>query len=302
MSVWEHVRGSEIAGQSLFVEITDQHSRFDALAVELKATQRGKLEAIGLPNPEIPTNPLFDRHENIVAVADRFAAIANPDVILDISCFPKRFFFPFVKRLVSRNQIRNLLVTYTIPGSYFDGTLAEDHRPLANLPLFGSDEYPEPRAEVAIISIGFVPLGITELVDPERQDVEFKFLFPFPPGPPYFQRNWKFVDQLERTLPLRSEPIRVEANNVSDTFDHIRELTGHGSRAAVFAPYGPKPMSLAMCLYAINTGSPVFYTQPQTYHPRYSTGVRQHDGHPLIYAYCLRLDGRNFYESPDNPR
>jgi hypothetical protein len=152
---------------------------------------------------------------------------------------------------------------------------------------------------VAVISIGFVPLGITELVDPERQDVKFKFLFPFPPGPPYFQRNWKFLAQLERTVTLQSEPIRVEANNVSDTFDHILELTQRGSRAAVFAPYGPKPMSLAMCLYAIRSGSPVYYTQPQTYHPLYSTGVRIMNNYPLAYAYCLRLDGRDLYTVPN---
>jgi hypothetical protein len=132
-------------------------------------------------------------------------------------------------------------------------------------------------------------------VNPDRQGVEFKLLFPFPPGPPNFQRNWKFVAQLEQTLPLRSEPIRVEAYNVSDTFDHIVELTSRGTRPAVFAPYGPKPMSLAMCLFAILSGSPVYYTQPQTYHPEYSIGVKEVGGFPLSYAYCIRLNGRDLY-------
>ena len=283
--------------RSLFVEITEQRSRFSALAAELKAVQREKLYAAGEPSEGTVLRPLLDRHENIVAVIDKFMETTATDVVLDISCFPKRFFFPFVKRLQNNPQIRNLIVTYTIPEAYFDGTLAEDHRTLAHLPLFGVETYPEPKFEVAIISIGFVPLGITELVDPDRQDVEFKFLFPFPPGPPYFQRNWKFVAQLEGRLP-RSEPIRVPANNVSDAFDHILELTNRGSRAAVFAPYGPKPVSLAMCLFAIRAGSPVFYTQPQLYHPLYSSGVRQLNGYPLTYAYCLRLDGRDLYSVP----
>ena len=294
VAVWEHFRGSGLTGASMFVEVTEQHSRFAELATQLKHTQRNKLIAIGAPGEEC-SHPLLDKHENIVGVVDHFIDIAGQDIILDISCFPKRFFFPFVKRLMGAAGIRNLIATYTIPEKYYEGTLAEDHRPLAHLPLFGIETYPEPKSEVAIISVGFVPLGMAELVDPDRHDVEFKFLFPFPPGPPHFQRNWKFVAQLERTLLPRTEPIRVEAQNVSDTFDHILELTNHGVRAAVFAPYGPKTMSLAMCLFAIKAGSPVFYTQPQTYHPQYTSGVKQYNGVPLVYSYCLRLDGRDLY-------
>jgi len=291
--VWEHLRRSRIAGPSMFVEVTEQHSRFSALADELKAIQRSKMLRAGAPSAE-RVHPLLDTHENIVAAVDDFIRGAGPDIIVDISCFPKRFFFPFVKRLLANEDIRNLLATYTIPDAYYEGILAEDHRPLSHLPLFGIESYPEPKFEVAIISIGFVPLGIAELVDPERHDVEFKLLFPFPPGPPLFQRNWRFVAQLERTFP-RSEPIRVDAHNVSDTFDHILQFTDRGDRAAVFAPYGSKPMSLAMCLFAILAASPVFYTQPQTYHPLYSKGVCRTDDNPLSYAYCLRLDGRDLY-------
>jgi hypothetical protein len=261
----------------------------------MKAIRRQEIRRIGDPTGGVQVHPLLDAHENIVSAVDKFLGLAGSDIIVDISCFPKRFFFPFLKRILAVQSIRNLVVTYTVPAEYYQGTLAEDHRSLAPLPLFGIEEFPEPKPQVAIISIGFVPLGISELVNPDQHGVEFKLLFPFPPGPPNFQRNWRFVAQLEETLPLQSEPLRVEAYNVPDTFDHIVEITSHGKRPAVFAPYGPKPISLAMCLFAIATGSPVYYTQPQTYHPQYSTGVKKINGSLLSYGYCLRINGRDLY-------
>lgn len=298
VAVWQYMRAAEKIGRSVFLEISAEPSRFTELSTKLKNAQREKIEAAGTPTEGMRKHELLDKHEKIVSAADDFLKVASSSVILDISCFPKRFFFPFVKRLLSSTTISNLLVTYTVPETYFEGILAENHQPLNYLPLFGIETYPERKADLAIIGIGFVPLGITQLIDPERKAIEFQFLFPFPPGPPHFHRNWKFVAQLESKLSPDADPVRMEGHNVSDTFDHIIGLTNGGIRTAVFAPYGPKPMSLAMCLYAILTGSSVYYTQPQTYHPRYSTGVTTVNQQPLAYTYCLRLDGRDFYALP----
>jgi hypothetical protein len=54
-------------------------------------------------------------------------------------------------------------------------------------------------------------------------------------------------------------------------------------------------MSIAMCLYANLTDSPVYYSQPKVYHPEYSIGVQVRDGEAEIYAYCIRLSGRDLY-------
>ena len=83
--------------------------------------------------------------------------------------------------------------------------------------------------------------------------------------------------------------------DTSDAFDILMNMTGDGERRALMAPYGPKPISLAMCIYAIKHKAPVYYTQPRAYHPEYSTGVSKVNSQPEIYAYCLRLEGKDLY-------
>ena len=83
-------------------------------------------------------------------------------------------------------------------------------------------------------------------------------------------------------------------------------LTNEGHRHAVLAPFGPKPLSLAMCMYGIDCRRrkwpvEIGYTQPTAYSDEYSTGVALRDGEPVIHAYCLKLDGRNLYEVPNAP-
>ena len=75
--VWEYLRGSGIAGPSMFVEITEQHSRFSALSAELKAIQKSKVLHIGVPSAE-RAHPLLDLHENIVAAVDDFIRGLHP--------------------------------------------------------------------------------------------------------------------------------------------------------------------------------------------------------------------------------
>jgi hypothetical protein len=68
-----------------------------------------------------------------------------------------------------------------------------------------------------------------------------------------------------------------------------------GARPTVLVPYGPKPISLAMCLFATVTNSSVYYAQPRTYNPLYSQGVAIQNEKRLCYAYALKLGGRALY-------
>ena len=295
LSVWEVMRLGGWTRRAQFIEILDSPSRFTKRASELRAEYREQLVSSGINLSQINQHSLFDLTENIVNRIDDFLGLASESVVFDISCYPKRFFFPFLRRLIENPRISDLIVTYSIPQKYFDGVLAEDHKAMSHLPLFGPEEFPEPPTSLAIVGIGFVPLGIAELINDDRNDVEYQLLFPFPPGPPFYYRNWKFLSELQDRLPVHSDPIRVEAYDVSDTFDHLLKLTNRGSTPAVFAPYGPKPMSLAMCLFASQTKSQVLYTQPTIYHPEYTSGVRRVNDQAVIYAYCIKLAGKNLY-------
>src|SRR6185312_11870658 len=132
-------------------------------------------------------------------------------ILLDVSSFPKRFFFPFVKRLLSNQNIESLVVTYTIPQAYSAEALAEDHLPFAHLPLFGPSSFPEKKVESVIVGAGFMKLGLLELLEPYKQGVKVDSLLPFPPGPPAFQRNWEFIREMKTTIQDLPSPIRVEA-------------------------------------------------------------------------------------------
>jgi hypothetical protein len=278
------------------MEIVGPESRFSLQSLELRRVRRGELTAIGMPSGGAPRESLFARDAAIVALADAFGEASGPNAIIDISCLPKRFFFPCLHRLLNNPKIANLVATYTVPERYHDGRLAEDHQPFAHLPLFGPREFPERPVGVVIVGVGFVRLGLHELLQLYRERVDVRALLSFPPGQPGFARNWDFIRELEVGVPGGlGSPTRIEGYDVPDIFDHIVEFTGRNSQQAVFAPFGPKSMSLAMCLYARLANSSVYYTQPTVYHPEYSTGVKTINGGPVSYAYCLRIDGRDLY-------
>jgi hypothetical protein len=262
----------------------------------LRAIQVKRLGVIGQPSLGVEQRDLFCLEQRIVDTIDNFVNVSGPNVILDITSLPKRFFFPFVDRLLSSSGILNLLITYTSPDSYYEGPLAEDHKGLAPLPLFRTRKLPEEKVELLTIGVGFMPLGLGEFLEKYKHDVTIKTLLPFPPGPPGFQRNWRFINALRRDYPNAvKNPIRVAAHDVSDIFDHINTFANGGIIRSEFGPFGPKPMSLAMCLFARLTHSVVRYTQPSFYHPLYTTGVRIINGQPLSNCYCVRLNGVDKY-------
>ena len=137
-------------------------------------------------------------------------------------------------------------------------------------------------------------------------------MFPFPPGPPGIARNWKFVERLE--LSIRSdndtresmelagiEHLHLGALDLPQNFSALKRITDDGARTSLVAPYGPKPVSLAMCLFALAAETankpevPAYYSQPTRYALDYTTGVRASGGAPIVYGYPTRLNSRELY-------
>lgn len=228
---------------------------------------------------------------------EEFLDQANENVFLDISCFPKRYFFLILKLLLRDERISNLVVLYSIPDKYYEGDLAENPKPWNRLPTFQRCSREEEEIEKAIVGLGFLPFGLPELLKNDYSGAELSLLFPFPPGPPNYQRTWEFAHDIEKFYPIDdgNRIIRVDVLDVSGCFDHLEALTNNGSIPAVLAPYGPKTHSLAIALFAIKYDCDVFYTQPTQYHPDYSIGLKKVNGIPQIYSYCLKLNGEKLY-------
>lgn len=281
-----------------YYEIIDQPSEyFDECKTKRELIKDKFLSTYG-HDKDIKKHYLLESSEIIVECVSDFIESSGDSVILDITSFPKRFFFPIVKILLDEKKFKNIIVTYTVPEKYHEGELAQDPDDWQHIPLFMPVEYPEPETDLAIVGIGFLPFGLPDLLKDNYSNVDVKLFFPFPPGPPNYQRTWEFVRKIEKPQGHESanqQILRINAVDVSDTYNHILSLTNNSNKNVIFAPYGPKPLSLAMCIYACKTGSPVFYTQPHYYHPDYSTGIKIIDGEKQTFAYCIRLNDIDYY-------
>ena len=226
----------------------------------------------------------------------RRAESAATSVVLDITSFPKRFFFPILRTLADKNsKVRNLLVTYTSPFSYppDDEPLYEDIEPWRVLPGFGGSGT---SGAQWVVSVGFLVESLRMQVGGDP-NAKMKLLIPFPAPLSALRRTWESVANLERDHNEgRFEKFRVETLDMSAAFDRICQLAGSPEKPLAFAPFGPKPTSAAMCLYAMQRNSSVHYPQPTIYHPEYSRGIQKNDPAAAVSTYWVKHEGENLYE------
>ena len=224
----------------------------------------------------------------------REAEAASLSVALDITSFPKRFFFPILKTLVESSNVRNLLLTYTSPKSYAeDAPLYEDIESLSTLPGFGGVNS---NSELWIVSVGFLVESLKRSVGDNPHD-KMKILMPFPAPLAALRRTWQSVAELEKGHSNdRFDKFRVDTLDMPAAFDRIVSLAGNPPKHLALAPFGPKPTSAAMCLYALQQSSSVYYAQPTIYHPEYSRGIRNDDPSNAVCAYWIKHEGEFLYE------
>lgn len=219
---------------------------------------------------------------------------AGQSVVLDITSFPKRFFFPILRMLASSPKVQDLLLTYTSAESYAPDNepLYEDIEPWRILPGFdGSAE----SGRMWVVSVGFLVESLRRYVG-DNPNHQMKLLIPFPGQLSALRRMWEAISRLEQSNPDdRFEKFRVETLDMSAAFDRIRSLAGQHEKPLAFAPFGPKPTSAAMCLYAIQKESSVHYPQPTVYNPDYSQGIRNNNPSEAVTAYWVKHDGENLY-------
>jgi hypothetical protein len=216
---------------------------------------------------------------------------AGTSVVLDITSFPKRFFFLILRQLVSCANVQNLVLTYTSPAGYTDAPLYEDIEPWKTLPGFGGTGS-DP--EQWIVSVGFLVESLTRYV--RDNPAKMKILIPFPAPLAALRRTWKSVADLEQGQSAdRFDKYRVDTLDMSAAFDRINSLAGNPPKSLGFAPFGPKPTAAAMCLYALQRDSSVRYPQPTVYHPDYSFGISGNDPARAVSAYWVKHEGEFLY-------
>jgi hypothetical protein len=230
-----------------------------------------------------------------------FLETATPHIILDISSMPKWWFFPLIRMLLDDSRVETLVATYATAEKYGDN-LSSDPAPLSPLPTY-SEPPDRTTNDELIVGIGFAPLSLRELYAADAKKI--RYLFPFPPGPPNFMRNWEFLRTLETEIENRTmeEDDRhyVHMYDCPGVFEALKKFTNDGNRTTALAPFGPKTMSLAMCVFALAASRAgkapvhVYYTQPRRYALDYTSGIRRVNGVAEVRGYCLRLNGQDVY-------
>ncbi len=280
-----------LIADSLFVEVIDPGSSQNKIIRSKINKNKNKLASISTKLTIEDVDLLCEDYE-IVAIAESIISARQRNIVLDITSFPKRFFFPVVKLLSREKYIDNLIITYTKAEKYASDDLSDDPEPWYPLPLFRPVGFPEPRYELAFVGTGFMPFSLPKLLKDNHSEISLRLFFPFPPGPPNYQRSWEFIRKIEKHYVLKDqdEIARVNSLDVNEVFDYINDATDNGEKKCLFAPYGPKPISLAMCLFAIKHNLPAFYTQPKFYNPGYSIGSKE------TISYLIRLNNHDYYE------
>ena len=291
------------------VSVTNRHHKqVAAKLTDLESRARAEFGS----TLDVPEIELLCVEQEIGDFVADFLQRCGENVIVDLSSMPKRFFFPVLALLLQSNRIINLIATYSQPERY-GAILAEDADEWFPLPMFGGDSVDEDSTPATlIIGVGYQALNLIDILNHVRFGPDrLKLLFPFPSIPPGFIENWKFVSRIKSEWSkLRGSElppdaiIRVPTHDASIAFEQlIAHSNGGRSSSVVLAPFGPKPISLAMCLFGIarlNEGisTEIGYTQPHIYHPEYSSGVATRSGVPAVTAYCLRLGGRDLFALP----
>ena len=219
-------------------------------------------------------------------------------VCLDISCLPKRFFFPLLRAVFNSPEVKDLLVLYAKPRGYPPGEISGDRDSWKTIDQFSlEDMTTEAQAEKSlIISTGFMVGGLVEYLSGPKDDLSMDLMVPFPAEPwDSVHRAWSSARLIENELAIgnsskRPAYHRVPALDGSTAFDRLLSITQFGEKPAALAPLGPKPTSMAMCLLASQTNHhPVYYAQPKTYAVNYSIGYEK------TYAYWVKHSGDNLY-------
>ena len=265
-------------------------------------TIQARMEENGVSPVDVRSVDLLQDIDTIRDELASFLTASGSRVVLDITSMPKRWFFPLIRFLLESSDVKTLVVTYSSAMRY-DDQLSSDPLPLAPIPTFDEPRLLESYDEL-VVGVGFAPLGLKDLFEADIGKI--RYLFPFPPGPPNFFRNWQFLRTLEAEVEnrnLRAEDRwQVHMYDVPSAFEALCSVTNGACRTSALAPFGPKTLSLAMCLFALAANKAkkepvhVYYTQPRRYGVNYTTGIGQANGSADIKAFCIRIDGRDLYD------
>ena len=295
VAVPQWIAQAEKARQHFVLRIVDPENRFTTkLESNTDLNEREILQLLGA-SVDLRAEGLLSEPSVWYRLACDVSSTPEVSILLDISAMPKRVFLFLVKQFLSSTNVQDLLVCYTRPEGYKEGSLTEDAEPPAALPGFARITKADSGATL-IVGVGYTAFNLGELLQQARGN-DLKFLFPFPPGSPGFRRNWRLVHELLPNIPIKTEIQRLHAMDMFAALDWLTTVGLQATGGVDLIPLGPKPHALAMALAHKRIGdtAEILFSQPHTYSPDYSRGIaKTREGRPDILGYCLRREYKDF--------
>jgi hypothetical protein len=289
------LRNLDACATTRLLEIHDQPSRHTAIARERLIERAAQFFQGGGKPAEITHElDLLADLPRIAEIASEIEATNNGSVMLDITSLPKRYFFPVLRQLERSKTVRDLVITYTSPASYLENEpLSEEASDWLTLPGFHAADG---ERETLVVCAGFMVESLHSHLATINTPAPVKMLIPFPAPRAVLRLTWRSIFSLEaKRASNKFEHHRVDPADLAGAFDRIASFARDDSTKLAFAPFGPKPISAAMCLYASKRDCSVYYPQPRIYHPDYSQGVRTLDGKPAVFAYWIKHNDQRLY-------
>jgi hypothetical protein len=285
--------GSNQCARTLLFEITGPADAFPDYSAEIRQkTEEGsrRLTESGMKFRPI-RGPLLAMEDDLLGFMEHLYPGRGEDTMLvDITSLPKRYFCFIIKRLIRDARVRGIIATYTTPaqGIYGDGHVAQDPVSCDHLPGFSGPL--RQKSDNLVVSLGFELLGLRSLVEMYRYSSRrMRLLLPMPPGIAPISRQWSAVREFCENTHRMLDTVNLEIVPTWDVEQVFRTLGAWShsgeSNGLSLAPFGPKPHSLGMMLFALKHGSGMYYSQPRSYSPNYSF----HTG--TSWAYVLKWDG-----------
>ena len=290
---WKHLNALRVLGSYQLADIKaiDSIKYRDRIRIALEA-RKSEFLAEGGDLSQLYDMELMTELFQIMEFA-KLAVRNGPSIILDVSSLPKRFFFPILRHLVNSPKVTDLVLTYTLPSGYAPNNepLYEDIEIWKEIPGFGSTL----THEHWVVSVGFLVESLRNYLSSNPTE-RMRVLVPFPSSLTSTRRTWEAVANLQQDHEdERFEKFRVDPLDISSAFERICSIAGDTPIPLSFAPFGPKPTSVAMCLYATQRGTSVYYPQPLIYNPDYSVGIYGNSPIDAIHAYWIKHDSENLY-------
>lgn len=288
---WKYLANTKRVSSVKMLRITDFESRFTERANKLLSERTNEFIVDGGAKKCIQDDLTIDSELYIISgIINEFIGKSCGSIILDISSMPKRFFFVFIRQILFSEKIENFVICYNSPEKYsIAQDLAEEVGTWDILPGFGGSNE---TSTVLVVGVGFMVESLQQHIGESNTHDSIRLLMPFPAPFEVLRKSWDSIYRLNQNRKVEKFDLkRVAPGDMSSAYDLIQSISDEDPESVLdFAPFGPKPISAAMCIHSCYTNSNVYYPQPKIYNPEYSSGSQ-----PIIQGYWIKHGGNQLY-------